>query len=83
MAQEERAFIPFAPPLMGEEEIAELADTLRSGWLTTGPKTERFERELAAYTGAKYGVALNSCTAARSSPLSNDCFACSSVLRIS
>jgi len=57
-------FLAFAPPLMGEEEIAEAADTLRSGWLTTGPKTERFELALADYLGSGRGVAVNSCTAA-------------------
>ncbi len=57
-------FLSFAPPLMSEEEIAEVADTLRSGWLTTGPKTERFELDLAAFVGSPRGVAVNSCTAA-------------------
>lgn len=57
-------FVAFAPPLVGEEEIAEVADTLRSGWLTTGPKTERFEAALAAYMGAAGGLAVNSCTSA-------------------
>lgn len=58
------SFVSFAPPLMGAEEIEEVADTLRSGWLTTGPKTERFEKDLAAYIGCGRGLALNSCTAA-------------------
>ena len=49
---------------MGDEEIAEITDTLRSGWLTTGPKTERFEMALADYLGAGRPVAVNSCTAA-------------------
>jgi len=57
-------FMAFAPPLMGEEEINEVADTLRSGWLTTGPKTERFELALAEYLGSGRGVAVSSCTAA-------------------
>ncbi len=57
-------FLNFAPPFIGEEEVAEVVDTLRSGWLTTGPKTERFEKELATYVGAQEGLALNSCTAA-------------------
>lgn len=57
-------FLPFAPPLIGEEEIAEVVDTLRSGWITTGPKTRRFEGEFAAYLGAPAALALNSCTAA-------------------
>ena len=57
-------FVPFSPPMMGEEEIAEVADTIRSGWLTTGPKTERFENAVRDHVGAKYAVAVNSCTAA-------------------
>lgn len=57
-------FLAFAPPLMGDEEISEVADTLRSGWLTTGPKTERFEEALAQTLGSGRAVAVNSCTAA-------------------
>jgi len=57
-------FLPFSPPLVGEEEIAEVVDTLRSDWITTGPKTRRFEQEFAAYLGAPGALALNSCTAA-------------------
>jgi dTDP-4-amino-4,6-dideoxygalactose transaminase len=57
-------FLPFAPPLIGEEEIREVADTLRSGWLTTGPKATRFEAEFAACVGAPAAVALNSATSA-------------------
>jgi dTDP-4-amino-4,6-dideoxygalactose transaminase len=53
----------FGPPCFGEEEIAEVVDTLRSGWISTGPKAKRFEQEFAEYVGAKYAVALNSCTA--------------------
>jgi len=56
-------FLPFAPPLIGEEEINEVVDALRSGWITTGPKTKRFESEFAAYLGAPSALALNSCTA--------------------
>lgn len=56
-------FLAFAPPLIGEEEIAEVVDTLRSGWITTGPKTARFEQEFARYLGAPGALALNSCTA--------------------
>ncbi len=59
-----QTFLPFAPPLIGEEEIAEVVDTLRSGWITTGPKTKRFESEFTAYLGAPGSLALNSCTAA-------------------
>ena len=57
-------FIPFHIPSIGEEEIDEVAKTLRSGWLTTGPRAARFEREFGAYVGAPYSVAVNSCTAA-------------------
>ena len=45
-------FLPFSPPAIGEEEIAEVVDTLRSHWITTGPKTKRFEAEFAATVGA-------------------------------
>lgn len=57
-------FIPFSPPTIGEEEIAEVVDTLRTGWLTTGPKTLKFEEQFAALVGAPAAVAVNSCTAA-------------------
>jgi dTDP-4-amino-4,6-dideoxygalactose transaminase len=56
--------LPFSPPLIGEDEIAEVVDTLRSDWITTGPKVERFEREFAARLGASAALALSSCTAA-------------------
>ncbi len=55
--------LPFNAPFIGDEEIAEVVDTLKSGWLTTGPKTKQFERAFAEYVGAQYAVALNSCTA--------------------
>jgi dTDP-4-amino-4,6-dideoxygalactose transaminase len=56
-------FLAFSPPLVGEEEIQEVVDTLRSNWITTGPKTKRFETEFAAYLGAPGALALSSCTA--------------------
>ena len=56
-------FIPFALPDIGREEIKEVVDTLRSNWITTGPKVARFEKDFAGYIGAKYAVALNSATA--------------------
>ncbi len=56
-------FLPFALPSIGEEEIAEVVDTLRSGWITTGPKVKRFESDFSAYTDASHAVAVNSCTA--------------------
>ncbi|MFS9028375.1 DegT/DnrJ/EryC1/StrS aminotransferase family protein [Streptococcus cristatus] len=56
--------IPFSPPDITEEEIAEVADTLRSGWITTGPKTKELERRLSEYTHTNRTVCLNSATAA-------------------
>lgn len=56
-------FLPFSPPCLGDEEIAEVADCLRSGWITTGPRTARFESEFARYLGAPAALGLNSCTA--------------------
>src|SRR5436309_7496401 len=57
-------FLPFALPHITQAEIDEVVDTLRSGWLTTGPKTKRFEREFAERVEAPYALAVNSCTAA-------------------
>ncbi len=59
----ERSFIPFHVPSIGDEEIREVEATLRSGWLTTGPRTAQFESEFAAYVGARHAVAVNSATA--------------------
>jgi len=57
-------FLPFALPDIGEEEIAEVVDCLRSGWVTTGPKTRQFEQEFAAYIGGGVeAVSVNSATA--------------------
>jgi len=56
------AFLPFSPPLIGEEEIAEVVDTLQSGWITTGPKTKQFEQEFAEFIGAPAALALSSAT---------------------
>ena len=58
------SFLAFSPPLIGEEEIAAVVDTLRSDWITTGPKTQRFAKEFAAYLGSSAALPLNSCTAA-------------------
>src|SRR5262245_43103049 len=55
--------LPFSKPSIGEDEIREVVEVLRSGWITTGPRTVRFEKEFAAYVGAKHAVALNSGTA--------------------
>jgi dTDP-4-amino-4,6-dideoxygalactose transaminase len=56
-------FVHFHRPSIGEEEINEVVETLRSGWLTTGPRAARFEREFSEYTGAPHAVAMNSATA--------------------
>ena len=56
--------IPFSPPDIGEEEINEVVDTLKSGWITTGPKTKKFEEEISKLCGTKKTVCLNSATAA-------------------
>ena len=56
--------IPFSPPDVTEAEIAEVAEALRSGWITTGPRTKELERQLADYIGVNRVVCLNSATAA-------------------
>ena len=56
--------IPFSPPDISEEEINEVVDTLKSGWITTGPKTKLFEKQIAEYCNTSKAVALNSATAA-------------------
>jgi dTDP-4-amino-4,6-dideoxygalactose transaminase len=58
------SFLPFSRPSIGEEEIQEVVECLRSGWITTGPRTERFEKDFAAYVGARHAIALSSGTAA-------------------
>jgi dTDP-4-amino-4,6-dideoxygalactose transaminase len=62
---ESRPFLPFALPEIGEEEIAEVVDTLRSGWVTTGPKARKFEEAFVAYLGDAnlQAIAVNSATA--------------------
>lgn len=55
--------IPFSPPRIDQKTIDEVIDTLRSGWITTGPKTKRFEKELTAYCGSRATLCLNSATA--------------------
>ena len=56
--------IPFSPPDISDEEIDEVVDALKSGWITTGPKTKKLEEELLQFTGTNKGVCLNSQTAA-------------------
>ncbi len=59
----EKMNIPFSPPDIGEREINEVADALRSGWITTGPRTKKLEKLVAEYVGAPMCVCLNSQTA--------------------
>jgi dTDP-4-amino-4,6-dideoxygalactose transaminase len=59
-----KEFLVFGSPLIGEEEIAEVVATLRSGWIGTGPRVKQFEEMMKQYTGAKHAVAVSSCTAA-------------------
>jgi dTDP-4-amino-4,6-dideoxygalactose transaminase len=56
-------FLPFSTPTIEEAEINEVVDSLKSGWITTGPKVKRFEEEFKAYVGAPYAVPLSSATA--------------------
>jgi dTDP-4-amino-4,6-dideoxygalactose transaminase len=56
-------FLPFSIPTIGEEEINEVVDSLRSGWITTGPKVKRFEEAFKQYVGAPFAVPLSSATA--------------------
>ncbi|RIL70419.1 DegT/DnrJ/EryC1/StrS family aminotransferase [Staphylococcus devriesei] len=56
--------IPFSPPTINEEDINKVVEVLKSGWITTGPKTKQFEKDITEYVGSASTVALNSCTAA-------------------
>lgn len=64
MKRARKEFLVFGSPLIGEEEIAEVVATLRSGWIGTGPRVTQFEDMMKQYTGAQYAVAVSSCTAA-------------------
>lgn len=55
--------VPFSPPDITQEEINEAAEALKSGWITTGPRTKEFERQIASYVGTEKAVCLNSATA--------------------
>ena len=55
-------FLPFTRPMVGEEEIAEIIDTIHSGWITTGPKSAKFEEALKAYNGVPHCLVMNSAT---------------------
>lgn len=62
MTIDRKDFIPFSPPSLGKEEITEVIDTLRSGWITTGPKVRRFEKMFSSFTGAPAALAVSSAT---------------------
>lgn len=64
MTQQVQRRVGFQPPAIGEEEIAAVAETLRSGWLTTGPRAAELEQRFAEYVGAKHALAVSSGTAA-------------------
>ena len=57
-------FLPFHRPSIEDDEINEVIDTLKSGWITTGPKTKLFEQRFCEYVGCQHAIAVNSCTAA-------------------
>lgn len=58
-----KEFLPFSTPAIGDDEINEVVDSLKSGWITTGPKVKRFEEEFKAYVGSPFAVPLSSATA--------------------
>jgi dTDP-4-amino-4,6-dideoxygalactose transaminase len=57
-------FLPFSRPSLGQAEEDEVLDSLRSGWITTGPKVQRLEDKFCEYLGVKHAIAVSSCTAA-------------------
>ncbi len=65
MALRRESFLPFSRPVIGQEEIDEMIDSIQSGWLTTGPKTAQFEERLATYNNAPYVRVMNSATTAQ------------------
>jgi dTDP-4-amino-4,6-dideoxygalactose transaminase len=64
LSSKRASFLGFQPPAVGDEEVAAVADTIRSGWLTTGPRAEELERRFADYVGAAHALAVSSGTAA-------------------
>lgn len=63
MISSRSTFLPFHQPSIGNEEIQEIIATLKSGWITTGPRTKLFEERFREYIGCQYAIAVNSCTA--------------------
>lgn len=64
MYKKRNTFLPYAIPLIDENDINEVVNTLKSGWVAKGPRTMEFEKRFAEYVGAKYAIAMNSATAA-------------------
>lgn len=64
MYKKRNTFLPYAIPLIDENDINEVVDTLKSGWVAKGPRTMEFEKRFAEYVGSKYAIAMNSATAA-------------------
>jgi len=64
LSSRRETFLGFQPPAVGDEEIAAVAEAIRSGWLTTGPRAAELERRFAEYVGAKHALAVSSGTAA-------------------
>lgn len=62
--KKQNKYIIFGAPLIGKEEIKEVVDSLKSGWIGTGPKVTKFENLIKKYIGSKYVISFNSCTAA-------------------
>lgn len=63
MSEKRRDFLPYAIPLIEEDDIEAVVSSLRSNWVTKGPKTVEFEQRFAAYAGTRHAIAVNSCTA--------------------
>ncbi len=64
LSSKRQTFLGFQPPAVGDEEVEAVAEAIRSGWLTTGPRAEELERRFAEYVGAKHALAVSSGTAA-------------------
>ncbi|WP_346887951.1 DegT/DnrJ/EryC1/StrS aminotransferase family protein [Clostridium sp. UBA1056] len=64
MYRNRETFLPYSVPLIEDDDINEVVETLKSGWVAKGPRTIEFEKRFAEYTGAKYAIAMNSATAA-------------------
>ena len=65
----DKKIIPFSPPDISENEVQGVVEALKSGWITTGPKTKEFEKKIAEFCGTSKAVCLNSATACEESIL--------------